>query len=72
MLAPLWHLDKGPGRADKTCAEVKSLQDKADATKDTELVAAVKALADECAKEGRPEFDARFTGVHERFHALAK
>ncbi len=72
VLSPLWHLDPGPGRAEKTCTEVKSLQDKADATKDAELAAAVKALADECAKEGRPEFDARFTAVHERFHALAK
>lgn len=72
VLAPLWHLDKGPGRAEKTCAETKPLQEKADATQDAELAAAVKALSEECAKEGRPEFDARLTAVHERFHALAK
>ncbi|GMV17693.1 MAG: hypothetical protein HS104_32245 [Polyangiaceae bacterium] len=72
VLSPLWHMDKGPGRADKTCAEVAKLQEKADGTKDAELTAAVKALGDECAKEGRAEFDARFTAVHERFHALAR
>lgn len=72
MLKPLWHAEKGPARLEKVCAESKTLQEKADATQDAELVSAVKALGDECAKEGRPELEARFVAVHDRFHALAK
>jgi hypothetical protein len=72
VLKPLWHAEKGQERTDKTCAQAKTLHEKAEATKDAELVAATKALAAECEKEGRPDFEARLVSVHERFHALAK
>jgi hypothetical protein len=71
-MKPLWHAEKGPGRAEKTCAESKTLHTKAEATKDAELVAAAQALVEECAKDGRPAFDAKFVVLHERFHVLAK
>ena len=72
VLAPLWHSDKGPDRVTKTCAQAATLKEKAAATKDAELVAATDALATECAKDGRPEFEARFAAVHESFHGVAK
>jgi hypothetical protein len=71
-LAPLWHADKGPERVTKTCAQAPALKAKADATSNAELVAATAALVAECDKAGRPDFEARFAAVHERFHALAK
>ena len=71
-MKPLWHAEKGPARTDKTCAAAKTLQDKATATTDKELIDATAALAAECEKAGRPEFEARLIAVHERFHALAK
>jgi hypothetical protein len=72
VLAPLWHLEKGPDRTAKTCAQVATLREKATATADKELLAATTALAAECDKAGRPDFDARFSAVHERFHKLAE
>ena len=72
VLAPVWHMEKGPERVTKTCAESGKLRDKAAATKDEPLLAAATALVSECDKPGRPEFDAKFTAVHERFHALLK
>jgi hypothetical protein len=72
VLAPLWHMEKGADRTAKTCAQAMTLREKAVATGDKELAAAAAALVAECEKEGRPEFDARFTAVHERFHALAE
>lgn len=71
-LAPLWHADKGPDRIAKTCAQAKTLQTKAEATNDKELIAATVALVAECAKDGRADFEAKFGVVHERFHAVAK
>jgi hypothetical protein len=72
VLAPLWHTDKGPDRVTKTCAQASTLKAKADATGDKELIAATTALAAECEKKDRPEFEARLVTVHERYHALAK
>jgi hypothetical protein len=87
-LAPLWHADKWPDRVAKTCAQVTVLRDKAaaiEAGKVPEhadeagwkadagaLTGAIKALAAECEKEGRPEFEARFAAVHDGFHKLAE
>ncbi len=71
-LAPLWHMEKGPDRAEKTCKKVVVLKEKATATGDKELLDATVTLATECDKPGRPDFDARFKVVHERFHALAE
>jgi hypothetical protein len=72
VLAPLWHADKGPERAAKTCAQAATLREKAQATGDAELVAVVAALATECDSPGRPKFEERFHAVHERFHVVAK
>jgi len=72
VMGPLWHLEKGPDRAAKTCAQGAALRDKATATGDKDLLAATTSLVAECEKEGKPEFDARFVAVHDRFHALAE
>jgi hypothetical protein len=72
VLAPVWHSDKGPERVTKTCAQAGTLKEKAQATKDAELVAATTALAAECDKPGRAEVEQKLGVVHERFHALAK
>ncbi len=72
VLGPLWHSEKGPDRVTKTCAAAGTLHDKATATGDAELVTATTDLQTECAKDGRPDFEARFTAVHEKFHAAAK
>jgi len=71
-LAPLWHAPKGPDRVTKTCDSAGTLNAKAEATKDADLVAATKALAAECQKEGRPDFESKFHEVHERFHKVAE
>ena len=71
-LAPAWHTDPGPGRAEKACADMKAMQGKAAAIGDAELSAAVGALGPACAKEGRPEVEAKLSVVHDRFHAVAK
>lgn len=69
-LAPLWHAPKGPERVTKTCDSAPTLQAKAKATNDADLAAATDALAAECAKEGRPDVEAKLAAVHARFHAL--
>ena len=71
-LAPLWHAPKGPDRVTKTCDNAATLQSKAKATNDAGLVSATDALAAECAKDGRPDFEAKFSAVHESFHKLAE
>jgi hypothetical protein len=70
-LAPLWH-DKSPDRATKTCENAATLEQKANATNDKALISTTAALAAECQKDGRPDFEAKFKAVHERFHALAE
>jgi len=72
VLGPVWHSPEGAARAEKTCANVKALEDKARATADAELVSATTALEPACAKEGRPEVEAKLTAIHARFHALAE
>jgi hypothetical protein len=86
LLAPLWHAEKGPERVTKTCAQARALhaaaieaagaRDKAnDASWKAEggaLVDATAALAAECDKEGRPQFEARLSDVHEHFHKLVE
>lgn len=72
VLAPVWHSPEGPARAEKTCANVKAFEEKARATADAELVAATTALEPACAKDGKPEVEAKLTAIHARFHALAE
>ena len=64
VLAPVWHSPEGAARAEKTCASVKALEEKARATADAELVSATTALEPACAKEGRPEVEAKLTAIH--------
>jgi hypothetical protein len=70
VIAPVWHSDAGSVRIEKTCSSTKALQDKAQATGDAQLIAAVAALDPACAKDGRPEVEAKLSAVHDRFHAL--
>jgi hypothetical protein len=72
VLAPVWHSPEGAARADKTCANVKAFEEKARATADAELLAATTALEPACAKDGKPEVEAKLTAIHARFHALAE
>ncbi len=72
VLAPVWHSPEGAARAEKTCANVKAFEEKARATADAELVAATTSLEAACAKDGKPEVEAKLTAIHARFHALAE
>jgi hypothetical protein len=72
VLAPVWHSDAGATRVEKACSGTKPMQEKAKATSDAELIAAVTALEAACAKDGRPEVEAKLAAVHDRFHAVAK
>lgn len=78
VLAPLWHAPEGAERTAKTCDSTGALEEKAVAieavwkTEGKELHDSVKALAEECARDGRPEFQTRFAAVHTAFHALAE
>jgi hypothetical protein len=87
VLAPVWHMPKGPERAAKTCEKATVFQEKSlavqqaaapDAAKaaewrasTTDLVAASKALVAECETTERKQLDAVFVEFHERFHRVA-
>ncbi len=72
VIAPVWHTPEGIARVEKTCSNVKALREKASAAGDAELVAAAAALEPACAKEGRPEVEAKLATLHNRFHALSE
>lgn len=72
VIAPVWHSEPGATRIEKACASTKPMAEKAQATNDAELVAAVAALEGACVKEGRAEVEAKLAAVHDRFHAVAK
>ncbi len=85
-LAPLWHAEAGPDREPNTCAGVAKLTadaaaiEAAGAPEGVEpndwavsvasLQASVKELADGCTAGVSEDFEARFTAVHDGFHAL--
>ena len=71
VIAPVWHTAEGSARVEKTCSNVKALREKASAAGDAELVAAAAALEPACAKDGRPEVEAKLVTLHNRFHALS-
>ncbi len=87
-LRPLWHSEAGPARTDKVCAAVPDLQAEAGPMSDgspvpedkladySSKVGALKTalveLGEACGEEGRPDFDAAFTKVHEAFHGVAE
>ncbi len=86
VLAPLWHAEAGPARADSTCAAVADLKAKAADLVNTpedqlknkpafasgigDLESALNGLDTACQAPGRPDFDGAFTKVHEQFHFL--
>ncbi len=72
VLAPVWHSDPGATRVGKACDNQKALGEKAAATSDAALIAAVKDLEPACAAPGRADVEAKLGVVHERFHAVAK
>lgn len=85
-LAPLWHADKSPERTKKTCDAVPTFEARGgavdkDAPADAArapayhtaaqgLLTAVAELKAECVKPERPDFEAKFKGVHEAFHKV--
>jgi hypothetical protein len=87
-LRPLWHSDAGPERTEKVCTAVPDLQAEAGPMSDgspvpedkladySSKVGALKTalveLGEACAEDGRPDFDAAFTKVHEAFHGVAE
>lgn len=72
VIKPVWHTDPGAKRVEKACTSSKAMVEKANATGDAALVSASKDLDAACAKEGKPEVEAKLTLVHDRFHAAAK
>jgi hypothetical protein len=68
VLAPLWHAAESPERTEETCAAVPAMEARAQAIGDALLVEAVHALGAECAG-GRADFQAKFSTVHDAFHA---
>ncbi len=71
-MAPLWHADKSPERTAKTCEHAPALQAKAAAVGDKDLIRATSDLAAECGKADRPDFEAKFAEVHNKFHKAAE
>jgi hypothetical protein len=72
VLAPVWHSEAGKVRVEKTCSGTAAMTEKAKATNDSELVAAVAAVETACAAPNRPDVEAKLSVVHDRFHALAE
>ncbi len=71
VMSPVWHTPEGSARAEKACMNAKSLREKASGAADAELVAAAAALELACAKEGRPDVEAKLAVLHNRFHVLS-
>jgi hypothetical protein len=72
VLAPVWHSDAGKVRVEKACSSTAPMTEKAKATGDAELIAAVAAIEPACAAPNRPDVEAKLSTVHDRFHALAE
>jgi hypothetical protein len=83
LLAPAYHMDKGPARNDAACSNVPGMKDatgkiaaepKGDPaawkTKSDALARSLEALDAACGVAGRAEVQAKFEVVHENFHAL--
>ena len=85
VLAPPYHMDKGPARDEKACGNVAGMktsaatiatQPKGDPaahkTKADTLAQSVTALEAACAVAGRADVSAKLETVHDGFHALMK
>lgn len=81
VLAPIYHADKGPARADKACGALGSFKEKAtavvseageDAAKKSKADALVKSVEDldkECAK-GKADVEGKLESLHTAFHSV--
>jgi hypothetical protein len=69
-LAPLWHAPKGDKRVTDTCAAADDLIKRARDTSDAALVTASEDLKATCATPDRKDFEAKFSTVHDAFHAV--
>ena len=85
VLAPAYHMEKGPARDEKACAGVAAMKDaagkvaaepKGDAaafkTKSDALSSSVAAMETACGVSGRADVSAKLESVHDAFHALMK
>jgi hypothetical protein len=81
VLSPIYHAEKGPGRADKACGALGSFKEKAtavvseageDAGKKSKAEALAKSVEDldkECAK-GKADVEGSLESLHTAFHAV--
>ena len=81
ILAPVFHMEKGAPRVEKTCAAVADMKTAAkpvaaDASDDASkvragaLTSSVDALEAACGAAGRPDVEAKLESVHDAFHAV--
>lgn len=81
VLSPVFHMEKGAARAEKTCGVTADMKEKskavtAEATDDAEKARAAKLdaslleLEKACAAAGRPAAEAELEKVHDAFHAV--
>jgi hypothetical protein len=87
VLAPDWHAEVGPARSEAACGHIPVYKTRARAivaddppagvdpaawnAAAGQLESAVRTLAASCQAPGRASFDADFSAVHDRFHAVA-
>lgn len=85
VLAPVYHMDKGAPRDEKTCGSVAAMKDAAAKVaaepkgdpadwkaKSDALSQSIAGLEPACAAAGRAEVSAKLEVVHDAFHALMK
>lgn len=83
VLAPVYHMDKGPARNDKACGAAAQMKEGAGKVaaepagdpaiwkaKSDALAQNVDALDKACKADGKPEVAAKLELVHDAFHAL--
>lgn len=82
VLAPVYHMEKSPARADKACEGVPAMKAAADKiagepkgdpaiwkSRAEALAQSVSALDASCQASGRPDVQAKLEIVHDAFHA---
>lgn len=80
VLAPIWHMDKGPERLNKACDHAHKMQELANASVNApginkgaaqDLSGAVSALSGACTGN-RGDVEVRLLAVHNAFHKVAE
>jgi hypothetical protein len=80
VLAPVWHMDKGPERVAKACEHAHRMQELANASVKEpgvnkgaaeDLSGAVAALSSACSGS-RGDVEGKLAGVHQAFHKVAE